>query len=120
MSEPFATVDDLEKRWHVLSVSERGQASVLLEDASALIRAQSPWQSLDSGLLRSIVCAMVKRAMNMGESAGVSATSQNVGGVSESFTFANPNGDLYFTTQERKLLKIGAQTARSLPLQKGL
>lgn len=120
MAEPFATVDDLEKRWHALSISEKEQASALLHDASALIRSQSPWQTLDADLLLSITCAMVKRALNMSDSGGVSATSQSVGGVSESFTFANPNGDLYFTTLERKLLKIGAQTARSLPLQEGL
>ena len=36
-ASPFATVEDLEKRWHALTQEERERAKILLSDASEII-----------------------------------------------------------------------------------
>lgn len=35
--EPFATYEDVEKRWHVLTAAERETTTTLLEDATQII-----------------------------------------------------------------------------------
>lgn len=111
MATVFATVDDLEKRWHALTSEEKSQAQVLLADASAIISSQTDTAQIDPSLLTAVCCSMVKRSLSaQAFNAGITQTSQNVGGVSESFTFANPTGDLYLSQTERKALGIGRQT----------
>lgn len=118
--EPFATVQELEARWRPLSTAEQDRAEVLLEDASARLRAtcadiddRIADETLDPAVPRMIVCDMVKRAMVGGADAGagVSSTQDTVGPFSRSLSYSNPMGDLYLTKQEKKLLGCGAQKA---------
>lgn len=109
---PFALVSDIEARWRSLSDTEKTRAHVLLDDASALIRAERP--TIDALILagtvgetvpRMISVAMVKRAMVGGEDAqGVQSQQQTAGPFSQQFTFTNPSGDLYLTRAEKRLL----------------
>lgn len=121
MVAPFATSDDLAARWRPLSASEQSMATVLLGDASAYIRvefadvderiAATP-QCLDPAVPRMIVCAMVKRAMLAPVDQGAAtAVQQTAGPFSQSTTFANPTGDLYLTSRERKMLTASGQQA---------
>lgn len=117
MMPAFATVTDLEQRWHALTSEEKTQAQLLLADASALMRSQADTSLVEESLLTAICCSMVKRALSaQAFNAGVTQTSQNVGGVSESFTFANPTGDLYLSQTERKALGIGRQTGFTMTM----
>lgn len=121
MAESFATVEDLEKRWRPLTEDEKGTATALLEDASVQIRAEftdvderinATPPLLDAAVPRMIVCAMVKRAMLAPvDQAPVSAQQQSAGPFSQSNTFANPMGDLYLTSRERKMLTSSGQVA---------
>lgn len=121
MAEPFAIPDDLAARWRPLSVAEQATADVLLGDASAYIRVEvsdvderiaAVPQCLDPAVPRMIVCAMVKRAMLAPVDQGaVSAEQQTAGPFSQSLTFSNPNGDLYLTSRERKMLMASGQQA---------
>lgn len=113
---PFATANDLEARWRVLSASEKGQAETMLGDASAVIASElarsgialDESDEIQAANLKATCCAMVKRAMNAGdELSGVSQYSQTAGSYSFSATAANLNGDLYMTSNERKRLGIG-------------
>lgn len=112
----FASVADLEARWRTLSAAEKTQAGVLLGDASAIVRAFSPTVdarvadgSLDADVPKLIVCAIVKRAMLAGDSAGVKTTQETTGPFSQSFTFANPTGDMYLLAAEKRMLRGGAR-----------
>ena len=125
MAEPFATIDDLEKRWRPLTTAERPRADTLLEDASAQLRVEcrdldarltitppATVPDLDPAVPRRVVCAMVKRAMLAPVDQGaVTAEQQTAGPFSQSLTFSNPNGDLYLTKAERKLLGCDGQKA---------
>lgn len=113
--QPFATVDDLEARWHGLTDSERERAAVLLVDASDLIRTQcAGWEHCETATLRRVACAAVKRAMlaaSMGVPEGVSQTNTTTGPFSDGYTFANPSGDLYLLDTERRSLGMGRAKA---------
>ncbi|OTA27233.1 hypothetical protein B9G54_01560 [Alloscardovia macacae] len=107
MVESFATVDQLQARWRPLTASESNRAQVLLEDASDKIRTDYPSaiHSATSTTLERIVCQMVKRAMlAVEERMGVRQMSQTTGSFADSWTFTNPDGDLYITSSERASL----------------
>lgn len=129
MAESFATPEDLAARWRPLTTEEQAVALVLLEDASARIRVEFPDvdariaadpQGLDPAVPRMIVCAMVKRAMLAGTDQAVAASIQQTAGpYSQSTTFANPTGDLYLTSGERRMLKGSPQQAFTVSMASG-
>ncbi|WP_136314426.1 Gp19/Gp15/Gp42 family protein [Actinomyces procaprae] len=124
-TELFATVADLEARWWALSGTEQARASVLLEDATDLIKASCPrWASATAATRRRIVCAMVKRAMAADQTADVAAGGYGVeprglvasethtdGPFSDGFTYSNPEGGLFLRKAEAQLL--GGRTGRA-------
>lgn len=107
--EPFATVDDLEARWRVLTETERARAEILLADASDKIRVTCPrWAAASAATLRRITCEMVRRAMSVADDMiGVTNASQSAIGFSESKTFSNPMGDLRLWPSEIRELGGG-------------
>ncbi len=109
----YATVDDLEARWHALEGDEADRAEVLLEDAAAMLDALvevDPEDEKQANLLKIVSCSMVTRAMLSADSDayGVSQLDYGMGPFSQAAHFANPNGDLYLTAQEKRLLGIGS------------
>lgn len=112
----FAQVSDLEDRWHTLTEAEKTKANALLSDATQLIKDMVPkWADIATATLKAIVCAMVKRAM-LNDDGGITTQSQTTGPFSESFTYANPSGDLYLTKSEKQRLRGGSQTAFHIDL----
>lgn len=118
MSElPFATAQDVEDRWRALTDNELAVATVLVNDASDIIRTR--WPDVDdrvsagtltaASLLR-VVAGMVKRAMISADAEGVESRSQVAGPFSVSDKFANPNANLYLTAEDVRLL--GGRAAR--------
>lgn len=107
-SGAFATVADLEQRWHSLTSDEQVKAASLLDDAADLIRVTCPhWREATSQSLIRVSCAIARRAMQadaIGDVSGVTQTSQTAGPFSQSFTYSNPTGDLYLTAAEIKAL----------------
>lgn len=121
--EAFATTSDLEDRWRALSDIEKGRAETLLLDASVMISAMCQQSGvtidesdeLQAHNLTAITCEIVKRAMlTPVDIAPTTSYSQSAGGFSESFAYANPNGDLYLTSSEKRLLGIGRQRMFSI------
>lgn len=117
MPDPFATVADLEARWRPLTAEEQARAEVLLADASAILRATCPTidqritdGTLDPELPEMVTCNMVRRSMGSADVGdGVSTQQQSAGPFSTSLTFANPQGNLYASKAELKLLGCGAR-----------
>lgn len=107
----FATVDDLEARWHPLLDAERERAAVLLEDAALYL---STFVNVDdgderqAGILKMVSCSMVQRAMSTAQSDAFGVSQQTITAdiYSQSLSFANPSGDFYLTASEKRLLGI--------------
>lgn len=109
----YATMEDLQARWHALTEDEQAVAEVLLEDAAAMLAALVEVNAEDESqaqMLKIVSCSMVTRAMLAKESDayGVSQMDYGMGPFSQAAHFANPNGDLYLTAQEKRLLGIGS------------
>lgn len=116
----FADVSDLEARWRALTGDERARAEVLLDDAAAVIEADGVDVSRPGAararLLAMVSCDMVRRAMLASpERPAATQGSVTVGPFSESFTYANPTGDLYLTRAERRRLGAGGGRVGSIP-----
>lgn len=107
----YATLDDYEARYGETDQPER--VKVLLEDASALIDALPgftlrPDDLTQAANLTRVTCSVAHRSMTSGDLDGVTQYSQTAVGYSAQLTYANPSGDLYITSQEKRSLGIGA------------
>lgn len=108
----FATYQDVERRWRALDSDEIVRAQTLLEDASVQLAAQVEVDAEDeqqAALLKQVCCSMVIRAMLASASSafGMSQVDYGMGPFSQNVHYANPNGDLFLTSQEKSLLGIG-------------
>lgn len=117
----FATWQDVQERWRPLTSAEQGVATTLLGDVSDMIRARFPDVdtriangSLTAATVKRIASAAVKRAMISSEAEGLESRAQTAGPFSVSDKFANPNGNLYLTTDDIRLLggEYSAASAR--------
>jgi hypothetical protein len=118
----FATVDDLQARWHALTESEKTQAEVLLSDASDKIITVCPrYENLRPLTLTRITCAMVQRAMSISDDvlSGATQHSETTGPMTDSWSYSNPDGALYLKKQELHDLGVGVQKAFSIDMTCG-
>ena len=107
----FALVSDIEARWRDLSTAEEGRASVLIDDASAMLEQLVDVDASDAkqaALLKTVCCNMVIRAMSASEADtfGASQMSITAGPYTQQMTYANPSGDMYLTKMEKRLLGV--------------
>ena len=113
----FASLADLEARWHVVDASETVKAQTALDDASTLVldeldRAGVSVASIRPTTLTAIVCAMVIRKLTTDDDhLGVTSSAQTAGSFSETINYSNPMGDLYLTAAEKKRLGLRRQRA---------
>lgn len=121
----FAEVSDIEARWRELSTSEESRATVLIDDASAMLKKLVDVDVADTRqleLLKIVCCSMVIRAMSATESDsyGASNMSMTAGPYTQSWTYSNPTGDMYLTRQEKRLLGIASSVIGSIrPMMAG-
>lgn len=125
----YATVSDLEAIWRELDEDEQEMATVLLSDASSIIRIKAKGTGRDfdamlegnadlASVAKTVVCAMVRRYMNAVGSnlPAMSQFSQSAGGYSVSGTFAVPEGGMYLMNNEAKALGLRRAMIGSIPL----
>lgn len=110
----FATVEDVELRWHKLMPDEQAKAAALLDDAEVLLRGLVTVRDGDErqqSTLAMVSCNMVIRAMVAGssEAFGVEELTATMGPFSQTAQYANPSGDLYLTRMEKRILGIGGK-----------
>ena len=103
----YATVNDLQAGWRTLTADEQTRATTLLDRASTMLDALCDTSGKTADVLKMVTCNMTQRVM-VAESAGVSSESMGAGGYQQSWTYANPSGDMYLTKYEKKLLGIEA------------
>ena len=115
----FATYTDIEARWRTLTAEEQAKATTLLDDASVVLAGLVTVDDSDeqqAACLKMVSCSMVIRSMVASESNayGVDELSATMGPFGQTAHFANPNGDMYLTKLEKKMLGIGGGKGRIL------
>lgn len=115
----YATVTDIEDRWRELTEDESAKAQVLLEDATVEINSEVDVCHLPperAPLLRIVCCNMVIRSMVASASSafGIESLQATMGPFGQTAHFTNPNGDLFLTKREKKLLGISGGKGRML------
>jgi hypothetical protein len=111
MADPFADPGDVAARWRPLTDLESVTAQALLDDASALIRAEYPGidgqiasGAVSAQVVLAVTAGIVKRAL-IAPADGVSQQSETVGPYSHSQSFSNPLGNVFLTAADRVLIE---------------
>lgn len=115
----FATYEDVEARWRTLTAEEQTRAVELLNDASTILSGMVVVDDADreqAAALKLVSCNMVIRSMVAASSSafGVDELQATMGPFGQTAHFANPNGDMYLTKLDKKLLGIGGGKGRIL------
>lgn len=111
----LATTTDVEDVWRPLSDAEITVATALLRVASRVVRARFPdvddriaAGNLDAQDVADVVALMVKRAMLSPAADGVESQAQTAGPFSVSNRYANAEGNVYMTAEEKLLFDNSA------------
>lgn len=118
MADPvvYATVAELQARWPDMPTGAESHALVLLEDASALLRASTDVSGADPHLLKIIVCEMVQKVMTAPDAgADVASLNMTAGPFSQQVTYRG-SSDLFVSKKHLKMLGVGRQRAFSVDL----
>lgn len=117
----YAEISDIESRWRDLTSDEEAQATVFLDDASAMLSKLVDVDADDTeqAYLLKMVCAdMVIRKMSASSDAvGVDQSSITAGPYSQTYHFANPTGAMYVTKAEKHLLGISTGYIGVIPVR---
>ena len=109
---PFATLDDLKALYPALEDSERERAQSLLSLVTAAVASLCDWSDKDPAVLKLVVCQATIRVLQAGEETPIGVTSQSwmASQFQGSTSYANPTGDIYFTSFEKNLLGVDEGT----------
>ena len=115
----FATFEDVEARWRPLTADEQKRVDELLGDAATILARLVVVDDDDrnqAAALKLVSCNMVIRSMVAASSSafGVDELRASMGPFDQTAHFANPNGDMYLTKLDKKLLGVGGGKGRIL------
>ena len=117
-SSAYATIKDLEARFRPLEDGEKALAQTLLDDAAVKLRMEFKRygvvlepnaDQLDA--LKLVSCSMVKRVLSSpgfedALGADIKEFRTDVGILSETYGFDNPDGTMFLKEEERRLLGL--------------
>ena len=124
--EAYATVAELESFWRDLTADEENRAAYLLVLSSDSLRqiALNRGKNLDTMIsdekvmqssVKHLVLESVKRAMlTPVDQKPITQGSMTAGPYAESFTFANPAGDIWFKDKELRMVGLKGQKFSSV------
>ena len=115
----FATYEDIEARWRPLTADEQDRATELLDDAAVVLSRLVTVDVSDmsqADALKLVSCNMVIRSMVAASSSafGVDELQATMGPFGQTAHFANPNGDMYLTKLDKRLLGVTGGKGRIL------
>ena len=114
----FATPEEYKAKYG--TDVESGMLQAWLDDVSAYLRAEmggrlDAHDDAQAASLRVVCLSATRRAPESAAPGfGVNQMSQSANGFSESYSFANPSGDVYLTKAERRMLGIGRMRIGSI------
>jgi hypothetical protein len=110
----YATLEDLKKHWPGLPAEREAEATQKLHEATVEVRALFPdvetrllASTLDDDIPRLVVSRMVKRAMDVATdaaTAGLESFQFGTGPFTMGGKVHNPEGNLYLTAADKRLL----------------
>jgi len=114
MAADYATVADLKLHWSALPTAGEIEAQQKLHEASVEVRGNFPdldatiiAGSMDPDIPKLVVCRMVKRSMDVSADApasGFESVQFGSGPFSMGGKILNPDGNLYLTAADKRLL----------------
>ncbi len=129
MAEPYATVADLKRHWPGLPDGDQELAAQKLLEASIEVHGNYPDLdsrisdgSMDPAVPRLVVCRMVKRSMDVSDDAppaGLTDYSVATGPFSFSGKLSNPDGNLYLTAADKRLLGRSRARGKAFTIHPG-
>lgn len=97
----YATVEDL-----ACVVTDVERAARLITRASVEIRSYLGGDPQDADVAREVCCMMVERALLANTTAyGASQSSITVGDHTQSWSWSDPNGEVYLKQKEKRMLR---------------
>lgn len=119
----YATVADVEAGFRDLSEAEEATCSALLDEAGIIIDVYNV--NADVDVKKLVSCKMVRRVLgvNAGDGSffpmGTTQGSMAAGGYSQSWTMGSGggSGELYLSSQEKRLLGVGNKIGSWSPVQ---
>lgn len=138
MAPPFATVFDLREHWAQLPLDEEESATQKLAEASIEVRGlyrnidarinryivdSSDTFGIDPDTVKLVVCRMVKRAMDVSEDdalpAGLETFQFGAGPFNMSGKASNPDGNIYLSAGDKRLLSPSRSTRKAWTIHPG-
>lgn len=115
MAADYASLEDLQEHWSALPAAKESEAQQKLHEASVEVRALYPDLDgritsclIDADVPRLVVCRMVKRALEPKDEnappSGMESFQFGAGPFSMGGKMANPDGSLYLTAADKRLL----------------
>lgn len=133
MAADYATLEDLKAHWSKLPVEDEEDAAQKLHEASIEIRGNYPELDrrlsipvadggMDPEIPKLVACRMVKRAMDVDESAptaGLETFQLGAGPFSMGGKVMNPDGNIYLSKNDRNLLKASRSKRSAFTIHPG-
>ena len=121
MAEPFADWEDLQRHWPQVPADAAEEATNKLDEASVEIRGLYPnidrrlaAGTITADALRLVTVRVVKRALDApAAGAGVGQITNTTGPFSQALHFTNPDGNIYLSKADRRLLEGGRRTGQA-------
>lgn len=133
MAADYATIADLNEHWSKMPADAESDAVQKLHEASIIIRGTYPELDrrltlpvdsggIDADIPRLVVCRMVKNALDISEdapTAGLETFQYAAGPFSVGGKVHNPDGNLYLTAADKRLLAPPRPIRRAFTIQPG-
>lgn len=125
---PYSTLQEFKEHWPKMPDDLTEEATQKLLEASIEVRAEYPdiEERLSADTLRRevvtlVVNRMAKRALSnpVEDYAGVQSATAQAGPLAQTFTFANPDGSVYMTKKDHRLLRGSRATGEAFTIMPG-
>lgn len=129
MAGDYADLADLKLHWSKLPAEDEADATQKLHEASVEVRGNYPdldsrigSGSLDPEIPKLVVCRMVKRALDVSEdapTAGFESFQFGTGPFTMGGKIRNPDGDVYLTASDKRLLSKSKPSKQAFTIHPG-
>lgn len=102
----YAEASDLLTRYPDLKTEPSERIEAVLSDVSAAIDGLVDASTIDIDVLKLVCVRVASRMLQSEDTAGITSESWGASPFSQSVSYSNPSGDIYFTAFEKQLLGL--------------